>query len=775
MEVVWFNDPNIDDIGLVGGKNQSLGKMIGNLANLDIKVPMGFAVTSQTYEKFIGDLQPWIQKQISNIHDLETLQTAGKNIREAILEKQFDISLAQKVANYYEKLDPNDNRPRVAVRSSSTAEDLPDASFAGQQDTYLNVQGIYDVLDAVKRCFASLYNDRAISYRQKMGFSHVKTSISVGVQLMARSDEGSAGVAFSLDTETGFRNVVLINGSWGLGEMVVSGEVNPDEFVVSKRGLELDYDCIIDKRMGDKDQKMIYDPDLGNQVVDCGVEKDKFCLPDEVITQLASWVVKLEKYYDHPVDTEWAYDGSELYIVQARPETVQSRRDNLSMKNYKLLSNGTPILTGTAVGDKIAFGTCRVLADLTEMDKFEKGDVLVASTTTPDWEPIMRQASAIITDKGGRTCHSSIVAREMGVPAIVGTNTATQILDGLLVTVSCAEGNVGCVYDGELEYEVTETMLHDLPEVKTPIMMNIAAPDIAFKYAHLPNAGVGLVREEFIINNFIKVHPLALLNHKKLGDARLSKEVKRLMRGFDSEEDFFIKKLAFGLAQIAWAFEGKDVIVRFSDFKSNEYANLLGGKYYEPNEENPMIGWRGASRYYSNDYKPAFGLECQAIKYLRDQMGLKNVIVMIPFCRTLEECQKVQDTMAEFGLVRGENRLKVYIMCEVPSNVILAREFCQLVDGFSIGSNDLTQLTLGLDRDSELVSHLYDERNPAVKRMLESVIRVANEESVKIGLCGQGPSDFPDFAQFLVETGINSISVTPDSVVKTIQAIHQIE
>jgi pyruvate, water dikinase len=680
----------------------------------------------------------------------------------------------------------------VAVRSSATAEDLPDASFAGQQETYLNVRGPAAIMDSVRNCFASLFTDRAISYRQNFGYDHFAISISVCVQKMVRSDLGSSGVAFSLDTESGFRDVVVINGIFGLGEMIVQGSISPDEFIVFKPALKENFVPIIEKKLGLKDHMMVYGDDPDERVKIIPIDKsaqNKFCLNDEKILQLAKWVMIIEKYYSGlkghwcPMDIEWAVDGitNQLFIVQARPETIHSRKDHGKLIEYVMQSHlSKPILKGIAVGDQIGTGKVKIMYSLdkrlSEGIEFKAGDVLVTDMTDPDWEPIMKIASAIITNKGGRTCHAAIIAREMGVPAIVGCQNATNILsDGMEITASCGEGDTGLVYSGNLAFDIVETRLDELPEIQTKLMLNVASPSMAFRFSHIPNAGVGLAREEFIINNYIGIHPMALLSHKNLKDEALSAHIKSAIRGFENEEQFFIQKLSFGIAKIAAAFFPNTVIVRFSDFKTNEYRNLIGGEHFEPLEENPMIGWRGASRYYSPSYRQAFEMECKAIHHVREKMGLKNVAVMIPFCRTVEELKKVTHIMSQHGLEKDKAGLELYLMAEIPSNIIMAREFAEHITGFSIGSNDLTQLTLGLDRDSALVAHLYDERNEAVKRMLKILIRQAKSAGVKVGICGQGPSDHPDFAQFLVEAGIDSISVTPDSVIKTMKAIHSIE
>lgn len=796
---IGLEEVALEDLSRVGGKNASLGEMIQHLAPLGINIPYGFAITVDAYDAFVSHnvLDGPVRKIISemDVDNLISLRKGGTQIRQLIRNGRFPKEMEEEIKNRYSALSSRYGQEAtdVAVRSSATAEDLPDTSFAGQQETYLNVRGSEGILDAVRNCFASLFTDRAISYRKHFNFDHFDVKISVCIQKMVRSDLASSGVAFSIDTESGFRDVVLINGSYGLGEMVVQGAVSPDEFIVFKPTLEKDFESIIEKKLGKKDHKMVYGDDPGQftKVVSVPREaQDRFCLNDRQVLRLAEWVCHIERYYTKrrgewtPMDIEWAVDGltSTLFIVQARPETVQKNRDGNRLIEYAVTKPAPEkrVLTGIAVGDSIASGKVVVLHSLDGRDgsrdgvEFEAGNVLVTEMTDPDWEPIMKKASAIITNKGGRTCHAAIIARELGVPAIVGSVNATDALrDGQLITASCCEGDVGYVYDGEVSYDRTETALDDLPKVDTPIMLNVASPELAFKFASIPHAGVGLAREEFIINNYIQVHPLALLKHRELGDKALSSQIKELIRGYENEEMFFVHKLSYGIGKIASAFYPHKVIVRFSDFKTNEYENLLGGKYFEPKEENPMIGWRGASRYYSEEYRAAFGLECKAIRRVREQMGLQNVVVMIPFCRTVNELIKVYEVMEYYGLKRGDNGLEVYLMAEIPANIILADKFARYVDGFSIGSNDLTQLTLGLDRDSSLVAPLYDERNEAVKRMISQLIRTAKEHDVKVGICGQGPSDFPDFAAFLVEEGIDSISVTPDSVVKTLRTLHE--
>lgn len=796
--IVQLHEVGIGDIEWVGGKNASLGEMIQHLRPLGIQIPDGFVVTVNAYTNYIAfnELDKKIRELLNEINfdNIESLRRAGLQIRGLIRNSHFPRQLSQEIIESYQKLSGQYGQTEtdVAVRSSATAEDLPDASFAGQQDTYLNVRGPAALINAVRNCFASLFTDRAISYRNNLHFDHFALGLSVCVQKMVRSDLGCSGVAFSIDTESGFKDVVVINGAYGLGELIVQGSISPDEFIVFKPRIQDGFVPIIEKRLGNKDHLMVYGDDPDERVKIIPVEKsaqNKFCLEDQAILQLASWVTLIEKYYSRikkhwcPVDVEWAVDGlsHELFIVQARPETIHSRKDSSTMTEYIMQAHTqSAILKGIAVGDKIASGKVHIMYSLDkrlmEGDEFQAGDILVTDMTDPDWEPIMKRASAIITNKGGRTCHAAIVAREMGVPAIVGCGTATDKLKvGQEITASCAEGDAGIIYNGKLLFTVNHTDMRSLPRIRTNLMLNVGSPAMAFHFAHLPHKGVGLAREEFIINNYIGVHPLALLQHRKIGDENLSQLIAEKIRGFENEEEFFIHKLSFGIAKIAAAFYPETVIVRFSDFKSNEYKNLLGGKYFEPDEENPMIGWRGASRYYSTEYKAAFGMECKAIQKVRETMGLNNVAVMVPFCRTVEELIRVKTTMSEFGLVQGKEELKLYLMAELPSNILLATTFAKHIDGFSIGSNDLTQLTLGLDRDSSLVAHLYDERNEAVKVLLRMLIHTGKECGVKVGICGQGPSDFPDFAQFLVEEGIDSISVTPDSMIKTIKAIYEVE
>jgi len=798
--ILPLHEVGMQDLHKVGGKNASLGEMLQNLSSLNISIPGGFVITVDAYRQFLtfNELDKIIQHIINSIDfsSIESLRRGGQQVRLLIRNGRFPKGMSETIIAAYAELSSKYNQEYtdVAVRSSATAEDLPDASFAGQQETFLNVHGPASLMDSVRNCFASVFTDRAISYRNSFKYDHFTVGLSIGIQKMVRSDLGSSGVAFSIDTESGFKDVVVINGSYGLGEMIVQGSVSPDEYIVFKPTLEMGFNAIIEKKLGVKDKMMIYGDKPDERVKVIPTEKgfqNRFCLSDEMIVRLARWVCSIEKYYSAlkgkwtPMDVEWAVDGltKELFIVQARPETIHSQKAPDTIVEYHINDAQRAekvLIKGIAVGDKIGAGKVNILFSLDkrviEGHEFNEGDVLVTDITDPDWEPIMKKASAIITNKGGRTCHAAIVARELGVPAIVGCGNATEVLaEGTMVTVSCAEGEHGIVYEGEISFDKKVYSLADIPAVRTPIMLNVASPSVCFQFASLPAKGVGLAREEFIINNYIKAHPLALLNHKKLNDTALSKEIEKLIVGYDSEEEYFVKKLAHGISKIASAYYPNKVILRFSDFKSNEYFNLLGGNHFEPVEENPMIGWRGASRYYAEKFKPAFGLECKAIKQVREVLGLQNVVVMIPFCRTVEELKKVYVVMEEFGLKRGEKGLEVYLMAEIPSNIILANEFAKLIDGFSIGSNDLTQLVLGLDRDSSLVADLYDERNPAVLSMISSLIKTAKANNVKVGICGQGPSDHPDFAQFLVKEGIDSISVTPDSFMKTVQAIAQIE
>ncbi len=785
--VLLFEEVGITDIPLVGGKNASLGEMIRQLQPKGVNVPNGFATTAHAFRYFIKEagLEAKLREIFADldVEDMTNLRDRGREARALVLSTPFPDDLQMAIAMSYQKLCDCETtcgkEADVAVRSSATAEDLPDASFAGQQETYLNVYGANEVVEACHRCFASLFTDRAISYRTINGFDHFDVALSVGVQKMVRSDLAASGVMFSIDTETGFKNAALITAAYGLGENVVQGAVNPDEYFVFKPTLKQGFRPILEKRLGTKEIKMIYDIGGGKLTKNIPVpvsERVKFAITDDEILKLAEWACIIEDHYSEvrgklsPMDIEWAKDGNtgELFIVQARPETVQSQKSGNILKNYKLHGSSDVLITGRAVGEMIGQGKANVILEVHRIEDFQAGEVLVTNKTDPDWEPIMKKASAIVTNQGGRTCHAAIIAREMGIPAIVGCSNATGFIkSGQEVTVSCAEGEEGKVYAGLVPFEVVETSLDNLPKLSTKILINVGNPEEAFGLSSIPCDGVGLARMEFIIANHIKAHPMALMNFDTLEDKAAKWEISQLTARYENKADFFVDKLAHGIGTIAAAFYPKPVVVRMSDFKSNEYANLLGGRAFEPVEENPMIGWRGASRYYDPKYREAYGLECQALKRVRDDMGLTNVIPMIPFCRTPEEGRKVLAEMEKHGLKRSENGLEVYVMCEIPSNVILADEFAQVFDGFSIGSNDLTQLTLGLDRDSSLVAHIFDERNEAVKSLIRTVIQRAKANHRKIGICGQAPSDYPEFAKFLVEQGIDSISLNPDSVLKT--------
>jgi pyruvate,water dikinase len=781
-----FNEISIADIPLVGGKTASLGEMFRELEPKGVKVPDGFAITAEAYRHFLrvnqldSRLDEWLRDLQTT--DLAALHRCGVRIREAILSATMPADLAREIVAAYDELRAG-AKMSVAVRSSATAEDLPDASFAGAQQTFLHVEGKSALLQACRRCFASLFTDRAISYRADRGFAHQKVALSIAVQRMVRSDLGASGIMFTIDTETGFRDVVLIDAAYGLGENVVQGSVNPDEYYVFKPTLKDGFRPVLQKTIGRKATKLIYGETGGRMVKNVPVseaDQNRFAISDDDILALARWACLIEEHYSSikgrptPMDIEWAKDGqtNELFIVQARPETVESRRDRDILETYRLKKRGPVLISGRSVGAKIASGRVRVIENANHLREFQEGEVLVTDKTDPDWEPIMKKAAAIITDRGGRTCHAAIVSRELGLAAVVGTERGTEKLrNGQLVTVSCAEGDIGYVYEGELPFAVEKTNLKNLQRPRTQIMMNVGNPQEAFAFSFIPNDGVGLAREEFIVSNYIKVHPLALLEYAKLEDPAEKAEIDRLTRGYGDKPQFYIDKLAQGVAMIAAAFYPKDVIVRLSDFKTNEYANLIGGRPYEPVEENPMLGFRGASRYYNPRYAAGFALECRAMKKVREEIGLTNVKLMVPFCRTVEEGRKVITEMARHGLKRGQNRLEVYVMCEIPSNVLLADEFAEAFDGFSIGSNDLTQLILGVDRDSEIVAEIFDERNPAVKKMIAEVIAVCRRKGRKIGICGQAPSDYPEFAQFLVEQGIDSISLNPDTVLKTTVAI----
>jgi len=762
----------------VGGKNASLGEMISNLAGAGVSVPGGFATTAQAYRDFLelSGLNDQIHAALDalDVDDVNALARTGAQIRQWIMEAEFPEKLNEEIRTAFATLSAGNPDMAVAVRSSATAEDLPDASFAGQQETFLNIRGVENVIRAAKEVFASLFNDRAISYRVHQGFDHKLVALSAGVQRMVRSETGTAGVMFTLDTESGFRDVVFITGAYGLGETVVQGAVNPDEFYVHKHTLEAGRPAILRRNLGSKAIKMIYGDEAkaGRSVKTVDVDKAeraRFCLSDAEVSELAKQAMIIEKHYKCPMDIEWAKDGDDgkLYIVQARPETVKSRTSANVMERYLLKETGTVLVEGRAIGQRIGAGKVRIIKDVSEMDKVQPGDVLVSDMTDPDWEPVMKRASAIVTNRGGRTCHAAIIARELGIPAVVGCGNATQLLkDGQGVTVSCAEGDTGFIFEGELGFDIKQNSIDAMPDLPFKIMMNVGNPDRAFDFAQLPNAGVGLARLEFIINRMIGVHPKALLNYDGL-PLDIKESVDKRIAGYNDPVGFYVEKLVEGISTLAAAFYPKKVIVRLSDFKSNEYANLIGGKLYEPEEENPMLGFRGASRYISEAFRDCFELECRALKRVRNEMGLTNVEIMVPFVRTLGEASQVVDLLAENGLSRGENGLRVIMMCELPSNAILAEEFLEFFDGFSIGSNDLTQLTLGLDRDSGIIAHLFDERNPAVKKLLSNAIQACNKAGKYIGICGQGPSDHPDLARWLMEQGIESVSLNPDSVLET--------
>ena len=783
--VISFDQLRMDDVEKVGGKNASLGEMISQLANTDVRVPGGFATTAEAYRVFLAHngLADRIQKALEtlDVDDVKKLVETGAQIRQWIVDTPFPAELEKQIAEHYQAL-IKDSSPEAsfAVRSSATAEDLPDASFAGQQETFLNIVGLENILHAMKEVFASLYNDRAIAYRVHKGFTHAEVALSAGVQRMVRSDKGASGVMFTLDTESGFRDAVFITASYGLGETVVQGAVNPDEFYVHKPMLEAGKNAVIRRNIGSKLIKMVFTEQKvagkSTQTVDVAeADRIQFSISDAEVMELARYAVIIEKHYGRPMDIEWGRDGvdGKLYVLQARPETVKSQEGHDRLQKFKLKSYSKVLASGRAIGQKIGAGPVRIATDPSEMDKVQPGDVLVADMTDPNWEPVMKRAAAIVTNRGGRTCHAAIIARELGVPAVVGCGDATDLLkDGTLVTVSCAEGDEGRIYDGLLETEVTEVQRGEMPAIDVKIMMNVGNPQLAFDFSQIPNNGVGLARLEFIINNNIGVHPKAILDYPQV-DADLKKAVESVARGHASPRAFYVDKLAEGIATIGAAFYPKPVIVRLSDFKSNEYKKLIGGSRYEPDEENPMLGFRGASRYIAEDFAEAFEMECKAMKRVRDEMGLTNVEIMVPFVRTLGQAEKVIELLAKHGLKRGENGLRIIMMCEVPSNAILAEEFLQFFDGFSIGSNDLTQLTLGLDRDSgmELLAKDFDERDPAVRFMLSRAISTALRLDKYVGICGQGPSDHPDFAAWLAKEGIKSISLNPDSVVDTWQQL----
>jgi pyruvate,water dikinase len=766
------------DIDRVGGKNASLGEMISHLSGAGVSVPGGFATTAQAFRDFLeqSGLNARIQSALNdlNVDDVQALIKTGAQIRQWVLDTPLTPELEQDVRTAFAELSAGNPDIAVAVRSSATAEDLPDASFAGQQETFLNIRGIENVLIAIKEVFASLFNDRAIAYRVHQGYAHQGVALSAGIQRMVRSETGTAGVMFTLDTESGFRDVVFITSAYGLGETVVQGAVNPDEFYVSKPLLEQGRHAIVRRNLGSKHQKMIYGDSgvTGHSTVVVDVDKAdrlKFSLNDLELLELAKQALIIEKHYQSPMDIEWAKDGDDgkIYIVQARPETVKSRQNVGTMERYLLKQKGTVLCEGRSIGQRIGSGRVRIINSIKEMDMLETGDVLVSDMTDPDWEPVMKRASAIITNRGGRTCHAAIIARELGVPAIVGCGNATEVLvDGSQVTASCAEGDTGYIYEGALDFEVQKNSIDSMPPLAFKIMMNVGNPDRAFDFAQIPNQGVGLARLEFIINRMIGVHPKALINIDSLPRETRAAVLARTA-GYATPVDFFVEKLVEGIATLAVAFADKPVIVRMSDFKSNEYANLIGGKLYEPEEENPMLGFRGASRYVSDNFRDCFELECRALKKVREEMGLTNVEIMIPFVRTVGEAARVIELLAQNGLRRGENGLRVIMMCELPTNALLADQFLEHFDGFSIGSNDLTQLTLGLDRDSGIVSHLFDERDDAVKALLSMAITACHKANKYIGICGQGPSDHPDFALWLMEQGIDSVSLNPDSVLDT--------
>jgi len=790
--VKWFEDLRIEDVSSVGGKNASLGEMIRNLGEKGVNVPSGFAITAYAYKYMIekAGIDVKIREILSdlNTHDVHNLAERGQKIRDLIRNTPIPHELEEDIRRHYQEMEKRYGKNvDVAVRSSATAEDLPDASFAGQQETYLNVRGEDHLLEKTRDCFASLFTNRAISYRTDKGFDHFDVYLSVGIQKMVRSDLASSGVMFSIDTESGFESAVYITGAYGLGENVVQGAVNPDQFYVFKPTLKKGFKPIVEKKIGSKEKRMIYGEMETEQQEVSKEDRNKFVISDDEILKLANWACIIEEHYKKPMDIEWAKDGQtgELFIVQARPETVHSQKNLAILQTYVLEEDGNLIVEGEAVGTKIGQGEVNVIEDARDIERFQRGQVLVTDMTDPDWEPIMKIAGAIVTNRGGRTCHAAIISRELGIPCVIGTGDGTsRIKSGSPITIDCSEG-VGKIYDGLLKYRVDEIQLDNLPDTKTKIMMNVGVPEKAFQQGQIPSSGVGLAREEFIINSHIGIHPLALLEYNQLRekmheDPKIAETIRKIderSSGYEDKLEFFVDTLARGIAKIASGFYPNDVIVRMSDFKTNEYANLIGGFLYEPLEHNPMIGWRGASRYYDEKFKPAFGLECRALKKARNEMGLTNIKPMIPFCRTPDEGRKVIEVMNEFGLRQGENGLEVYVMCEIPSNVVVADQFADIFDGFSIGSNDLTQLTLGLDRDSDLVAHIFDERNDAVKRLVAQVISTAHNHNPrrKVGICGQAPSDFPEFAEFLVECGIDSISLNPDTVVKTRLKIAEVE
>jgi pyruvate,water dikinase len=805
--ILWFDEITKDDIPLVGGKNANLGEMYQNLSHTTsslfagekIQVPFGFAVTAYSYRYFVEQnaLDKKIGEALANLdtRNIKALEEAGRTVRDLIMASEFPQDLSDAIIGAYHDLArriSNEGDVDVAVRSSATAEDLPDASFAGQQESYLNVRGEHELLESIKKAFASLFTNRAISYRVDKNFDHFKVALSVSVQKMARSDRGASGVMFTLDTDSGFRDVVLINASWGLGEYVVKGIVTPDEYIVFKPTLKNGFKSIISKKIGSKEKKLIYATEGNTPTKEVQVtpnERAMFVLDNDLITRLSKWGIMIEDHYQKPMDIEWAYDGEtkDLYIVQARPETVQAKKSATVLEEYVLEEKGQVLASGASVGRKIGQGKAHFIKDPSQLSEFQPGEVLVAEITDPDWEPIMKIASAIVTNSGGRTSHAAIVSRELGIPAIVGCgNATTAIPNGQDITVSCTDGEVGNVYQGILKFRIDSTDIANFELPKTDIKMIVASPELVFNYSQIPNKGVGLAREEFIISNFIKIHPNALLDYDNLTDTDVKNQIDALTVGYDNKVQYYIDKLAYGIALIAAPFYPNEVLLRFSDFKSNEYANLIGGKLYEPEEENPMIGWRGASRYTDPNFSKAFALECEAVKKVRNEMGLYNLQVMIPFCRTPEEGKAVLEEMNKHGLVHDkaknqlnkeslDENLHVWVMAEVPSNVILVDEFADIFDGFSIGSNDLTQLTLGLDRDSKLIAHIGNENNAAVHSMISTLIKKAHAKNLKVGICGQGPSDFPELAEFLVREGIDSISLNPDTVLKTAVKVKEVE
>ena len=789
--ILWFDQISAEDIALVGGKNTNLGEMYQHLTKAGVKIPNGFAISALAYKNLIqyNNAEPKIREALHNLNtrDVEELAKRGSRVREIIRSLIFPSELINAITKAYSKLcDEYGSNTDVAVRSSATAEDLPTASFAGQQETYLNIHGIHDLLDACKKCFASLFTNRAISYRVDKGFDHFKVYLSIGIQKMVRSDLASSGVMFTLDTETGFRDAILINGSWGLGENIVQGAVNPDEFYVFKPTLQLGYRPIIRKKLGEKKIKMVYAVEGNKATKNIGVrleDRRRFVLTDDELISLAQFGIAIENHYcaknKHwtPMDIEWAKDGKtgEIYIVQARAETVHSQKDHTILEEYKLLEEGVVIVTGSSVGSKISIGQAQIISDIKDINTFKHGQILVTEMTDPDWEPIMKMAAGIITNQGGRVCHAAIISRELGIPCIVGTNNGTHLIkNNQDITLDCSSGETGRVLAGKLNYTIQKTNLKNLPKPKTKIMVNLGNPDQAFETSFMPVDGIGLAREEFIINSSIQIHPKALVDYPNL-PSNIKMTIDNMTYGYHDKKEYYIDKLAQGVGILCAAMYPRDVILRLADFKTNEYANLIGGEAYEPKESNPMIGWRGASRFYSSQYRDAFALECKALLRVREVMGLKNLKIMIPMCRTIQEGHSVLAELAKNGLKKGKDGLQIYVMCEVPSNVILAEEFCQLFDGFSIGSNDLTQFTLAVDRDSSLVSPLFDERNPAVKKLIETVIKVAKKHKRKIGICGDAPSTYPEFAAFLVQCGIDSISLSPDAVLKTMKTIVKTE